>query len=154
MRPIIQPKSSAVSPRSWPELPAATVTARPPVASCASIQRVTAALPSCEWPLVPRLMLIEIGRPSSRASVEQVVHRVDEPARVVERQPLVEIGFGQRDQHGGDVGPPADAAIAGGDARDVRAVRSRHLLRLRLELGGRQSAAPLDARAPRSCGGR
>jgi hypothetical protein len=58
---MIHPRSSSVSGRSWPALPAATVTARPAVVSAASIQRVTAALPSCAWPFVPRLMLIEIG---------------------------------------------------------------------------------------------
>ena len=90
MRPMMKPRSFSVSPRSWPELPAATTTARPEVVSAASIQRVTAALPSCACPLVARLMLIDHRLASSSSpSCEQVIDGVGEPAGVVEREPAV-----------------------------------------------------------------
>jgi hypothetical protein len=46
------------------------------------------------------------------------------------------IGLGQRDENAGDPCAPADAAIAGRDAGDVRRVRPFRALRLRLDVGG------------------
>ena len=64
-RPITQPMSPSCSARSWPALPEATQTLRPGRVSARSIQRLTAAESSWPWPLVPRLTLIDTGRPSA-----------------------------------------------------------------------------------------
>ena len=64
-----------------------------------------------------------------------------EPRRVVERAPALLLVVGDRDQHAGDRRLAADAAVAGGDAGHVGAVRAVGHLRLALELGGGQAAS-------------
>ena len=100
------------SPRSWPELPAATMTARPDVVSAASIQRVTAALPSCACPLVARLTLMETGF-QRLAELQEVVDRVGQSARVVERQAPVLVLPRQRDQDAGNRPAPPPPLVRG-----------------------------------------
>ena len=64
---------------------------------------------------------------------EQVVDRVGEPRRVVERPAPVELVLRNRDQDRHDPGAAADAAVSRRDARDVRAVGAGGHLRLRLQ---------------------
>ena len=70
----------------------------------------------------------------------QVVDRVREPARIVERRrgPDLPPAAGSARRRSAAA---ADAAIAGGGARDVRTVRPFGALRLRFDVGGRKAEA-------------
>ena len=70
IRPKMKPVSSGLSGFSCPAFPAATHTHLPP-RQRASIQRETGLESSCACPFVPRLMLIEIGNPSSSATASR-----------------------------------------------------------------------------------
>ena len=101
MRPMTQPTSPSLSARSWPALPGRDADAAPWQRQGESIQRLTALESSWAWPLVPRLTLIETERQSSPQLLgqgEQVVDRVGDPGRVVERAPALRVGLGERDR--------------------------------------------------------
>ena len=82
------------------------------------------------------------------AKSQQIVHGVGDSARVVERQTLVLIRLRQRDEDAGNLRAAADAAIASGNAGDVRAMRSFGALRLPLDVGRRQAEAGRGGNRP------
>ena len=77
---------------------------------------------------------------------EQILDRVREPRRVVQRGMARAIFLGERDQDARDRGVGADAELAGGDAGHVRAVGPRTLGRLAEQVRSPDPvrAAPLE----------
>ena len=113
--------------------------ARPGLVNASSSQRETPLAPSWAPPLVPRLMLIEIGLSlrlarARRYSTAWAIRLESE--KVIRRRSYTVIGRRDVYDDRGDVRGWANTVCARGDARDMGTVRARDPLRLPLVFGG------------------